>query len=437
MKLVVGVGEFPPAPAGASEDRLAGEIEALEQGQGPVDGSQVDARFAGGDPTGDLFHGQVSVTGRQHLPDMPPRRGQAVALAPQDVADVGFIGHAIQLRTICKYDSVPGSGHRRTMHAPDGFLSAGTALATGALSAGTVGVALRQSKARLRDKHIPLAGLAAAFVFAAQMINFPVVAGTTGHLVGGALAAIVLGPAVGAVVVTIVVIIQALAFADGGITALGYNILNMAIVPAFGGFAVFRLIRRLLPAGGGSVIAATGLAAGASVVMAAAAFSIEWLFGATAPIAFDTVFGAMVSVHVLIGVGEAVISAMVIAAVLKARPDLVYGARDLRASQLAETRPSPIRVFLIAGLLITLFVAAIASQFAADGPDGLESVARAVGIAQGERAWLEPLFADYATAGISNAGVSLAVAGSVGVVITILVTAGLLHGVRRRGGIEI
>ena len=124
------------------------------------------------------------------------------------------------------------------MHAPDGFLDTGTAVVTAVISFVIVGFALRQSRHQLADKTIPLAGVTAAFIFAAQMFNFPVAAGTTGHLLGGALAAILLGPSVGVVVVTIVVVVQAFVFADGGITALGYNVLNMALVPAYGGYAV-------------------------------------------------------------------------------------------------------------------------------------------------------------------------------------------------------
>ena len=188
------------------------------------------------------------------------------------------------------------------MHAPDGFLNAGTAVATGAISVGTVGVALRQVKETVRDKQVPLAGIAAAFIFAAQMFNFPVAAGTTGHLLGGALAAILLGPHMGALVVTIVVGVQALVFADGGLTALGYNVLNMAIVPAYGGYAMFRMFRRMVPKNGGGVVAATGLSALVSGGLSAMAFSIEWLVGATAPVSVAVVFTAMVGVHFLIGV---------------------------------------------------------------------------------------------------------------------------------------
>jgi cobalt/nickel transport system permease protein len=320
------------------------------------------------------------------------------------------------------------------VHAPDGFLNVATAVAAGAVSTGTLGVALRRIKATLKDKQVPLAGVAAAFVFAAQMVNFPVAAGTTGHLLGGALAAILLGPTVGAVVVGIVVVVQALAFADGGLTALGYNVLNMAIVTSFGGWALFLGFRKMMPRSATGVSAAAGLAAAGSVVLASMAFSIEWLFGATAPVPFDTVFGAMVGVHLLIGVGEGVITAMAVGAVLAARPDLVFGAGHLDADQLRDRRSVGTRTFLVGGLLIAVLFATVVSQFAADSPDGLERVAADTGIAESARD--NPLggslFADYATEGIGNEGLSLAVAGLSGIVLTVAVGAGVLSGVRRR-----
>ena len=320
------------------------------------------------------------------------------------------------------------------MHAPDGYLNAGTAVATGVISVGTIGAALRQAKHTLKDRQVPLAGIAAAFIFAAQMFNFPVAAGTTGHLLGGALAAILLGPSVGAIVVTIVVVVQALAFADGGLTAVGYNVLNMAIVPAFGGWAIFRLLRRFLPKSSTSVVAATGIAAGLSVVLSAMAFSIEWLFGATAPIPFDTVFGAMVGVHLVIGIGEGLLSGLAVGAVMASRPDLVYGAEDLDRAQLADRTPITTRTFVLAGLLTAMLFAVVVSQFAVDNPDGLERVAEDTGFSgQGtDHAFGDFIFADYATAGIGNETLSLVVAGVAGVLITLAVGYGVLHAVRER-----
>ncbi|MDX1657989.1 MAG: energy-coupling factor ABC transporter permease [Nitriliruptorales bacterium] len=320
------------------------------------------------------------------------------------------------------------------MHAPDGFLNAGTAVATGAISAGTVGVAMRQAREELADKQVPLAGVAAAFVFAAQMINFPVAAGTTGHLLGGALAAILLGPSVGALVVTVVVVVQALVFADGGLTALGYNVLNMAIVTSFGGYAVFRVLKRLLPTDSTGIASAAGIAAGASVVLSSMAFSLEWLFGATAPVAFDTVFGAMVGVHLLIGIGEGVVTALIVRAVLAARPDLVAGVWDVDRLQLQRDGQVGVRQLLLVTVVIAFALAAVGSQFAASDPDGLERVATDTGfaISAREHPLSSGLFADYATDGVANEDLSLAVAGAAGVAITLAVGAGVFAAARRR-----
>jgi cobalt/nickel transport system permease protein len=320
------------------------------------------------------------------------------------------------------------------MHAPDGFLNAGTALATGALSAGAVGYSMRQTRGQLEDRQIPLAGITAAFIFAAQMFNFPVAAGTTGHLLGGALAAILLGPSMGAVVVTVVVVVQALLFADGGLTALGYNVFNMAIVPAYGGYAIFRISRKIFPRSAAGVVGATGLAALGSVVLAAMAFSLQWLFGASAPVAFDTVFGSMVGVHTLIGVGEAVISALAVAAVLASRPDLVHGARDLTPDEVADRRPVSTRAFLVGGVVVAFLFAVVISQFAFDSPDGLERVATDQGFAASatDHALDSGIFAEYATAGVGNETVSLAVAGAAGTAISLLIGLGIFYAVRDR-----
>lgn len=319
------------------------------------------------------------------------------------------------------------------MHAPDGFLEPGVAIVTALISLVVVGLALRHASRELDDRQVPLAGIAAAFIFAAQMFNFPVASGTTGHLLGGALAAILLGPWIGTLVVTVVVVVQALLFADGGLTALGYNALNMAIVPAFGGWALYRLARRVLPANQGGVVGAAGHAAGLSVVLSAMAFSLQWLFGASAPIPFDTVFAAMVGVHVLIGVGEGILTALVLGAVLATRPDLVYGARDLTFEQLADRSRVSVRTFWIGGTAVAVFFAAVVSQFAFDRPDGLERVAEDKGFMESARdhAFANGVFADYATRGIGNETLSLAVAGLAGVVISLLVGYGLLAGSRQ------
>lgn len=322
------------------------------------------------------------------------------------------------------------------MHAPDGFLTAGTAITTGAVSAGGLGLALRRTRDQLADRTIPLAGLTAAFVFAGQMVNFPIGGGVSGHLIGGALAAVLLGPWLGALAVAVVVVVQALVFADGGLTALGYNLLNMAFVPAFAGWGVFRVVRRLVPPRAASVSIAAGVAGFVSVLASAMAFSLEWLFGASAPVPFDRVAGAMLGVHTLIGIGEAVITAFVVAAVMATRPDLVAGADGIDVAPRGPADRRRTRRFQWAAAGVTLLVAVGVSQLAVDDPDGLESVAAEQGFGEAgtEHALGSSLFADYATQGVANDRVSLAVAGLFGVVLTLAVGSGILLAVRRPGG---
>jgi cobalt/nickel transport system permease protein len=322
------------------------------------------------------------------------------------------------------------------MHAPDGFLTAPVAIATGLMSAGAIAASIRASRPELDDDRIPLAGVTAAFVFAAQMVNFPVAAGTTGHLLGGALAAVLLGPSLGLLVVSVVVIVQAVAFADGGLTALGYNVLNMAVVTTLGGWAAFRGARRLVPRTPAGVTLAAAFAAFASVLLSAMAFSIQWLFGASAAVPFDRVFAAMVGVHAVIGIGEALITAGVVASVLAIRPDLVRGAEGIdRAGARARL---PRARFVVAALVVSLVVAVGVAQFAVDAPDGLERVAQDLGFdeAEQEHAFGSSLFADYATVGVASERVSLAIAGTAGTLLTLAVGTGLLLLVRdrRRGG---
>jgi cobalt/nickel transport system permease protein len=226
------------------------------------------------------------------------------------------------------------------VHIPDGFMNAQTSLAAGAVAAGGVGVSLRRAAQTLQERQAPLAGLVAAYIFAVQMLNFPVAAGTSGHLLGGVLAAVLVGPWAACVCVAVVLSVQSL-FADGGLTALGLNITNMAIVGVFGGWAVFLLLRRVLPATKPSVVVSAGIAAGISVVLAASAFVLEYAIGGAGGAPVGTVLAAMVGVHTLIGIGEGIITALTVGVVLGVRPDLVYGAADLQAPLTLRSRPEP------------------------------------------------------------------------------------------------
>jgi len=224
------------------------------------------------------------------------------------------------------------------VHVPDGFLDAPTSVATGVVAAGAVGLALRKARTELDDRTAPMAGLVAAFIFAAQMINFPVGAGTSGHLLGGALAAVLVGPWTGVLCLSVVLLVQGLFMADGGITALGTNITLMGIVGVGTGWLVFAGLRAVLPKTLASVAPAAAVGALLSVPVAATVFTLLFAVGGQAPVETGTVFTAMVGWHTLIGVGEAVVTALVVGAVVAARPDLVYGARGLLAGRTLEIR---------------------------------------------------------------------------------------------------
>jgi len=215
------------------------------------------------------------------------------------------------------------------VHIPDGLIDASTSAGAGVVAAGGVGLSLWRAGKDTLEARAPMTGLVAAFVFSAQMLNVPVAGGTSGHLLGGLLAAVLVGPWLGALALTVVLVAQSLLFADGGVSALGLNIINMALVPAFAGYGLFWLSRRVLPASRAGVLSATALAAFASVVLASVAFTVEYGIGGNGAAPVGTVGGTMIGVHVLIGIGEAIITTLTVGAVLATRPDLVFGARDL------------------------------------------------------------------------------------------------------------
>jgi cobalt/nickel transport system permease protein len=219
------------------------------------------------------------------------------------------------------------------MHIPDGFIDGPTSLIAGFIAIGAVAWCLKKTSETLEDRDIPVVGLAAAFIFAAQMLNFPVAAGTSGHLLGGVLAAALVGPWAGALAVTVVLIVQALLFADGGLSALGLNVINMALAGSFLGYGVFLVLRKALGNRVWSVTTASGIAAFLVPIIASVFFTLEYAIGGNDAVSVRALAGAMIGVHALIGIGEGIITAMAISAVMAMRPDLVYGARgiDLRA----------------------------------------------------------------------------------------------------------
>ena len=228
------------------------------------------------------------------------------------------------------------------MHIPDGFIDAPTSVAFGVVAAAGVGYCLRRGSADLDERAAPLAGLTAAFVFAGQMLNFPVAAGTSGHLLGGALAAVLVGPWIGAVCVAVVLMLQALFFADGGLSALGLNVTNMGLIAGFGGYLLFRGLLKVLPKRASVVPVAAGIAAGLSVPLAALAFVGQFAVGGTVDdLSLGTVTGAMVGVHLLIGIGEGLITALTVGLVMSSRPDLVHGARGLLRAERERSLAAP------------------------------------------------------------------------------------------------
>jgi cobalt/nickel transport system permease protein len=204
------------------------------------------------------------------------------------------------------------------MHIPDGFLSTDVALATAVPAALAVGIGLRRASVDLDERRVPLLGVTAAFIFAAQMLNFPVAGGTSGHFLGAALAAILLGPWLACLTMAVVIGVQAFVFADGGITALGANVLNMGVIGALLVGGVMRLAHTAAPK---SLLPIAAAGAWLAVMVGATATSLELAISGTVPLA--TVLPAMLGTHALIGAGEAVITVTAVSAVLATRPDLL------------------------------------------------------------------------------------------------------------------
>jgi cobalt/nickel transport system permease protein len=230
------------------------------------------------------------------------------------------------------------------MHVPDGFLDATTSVATGVTSAAVVTVCLRRAREELDERTAPLAGLVAAYVFAVQMLNFPVGLGTSGHLMGGALAAVLVGPATAVTCLTVVLLVQSLLFADGGLTALGTNVLLIGVVTTVVGWLGTRAALRVLPRRPASVVPASLVGAAASVPVAAMVFVALYAAGGTASLPLPALVTSMLGWHVLIGVGEAVITALTVAAVVAVRPDLVYAVRDRRPALVLRTPDGEVTV---------------------------------------------------------------------------------------------
>ncbi len=295
------------------------------------------------------------------------------------------------------------------MHIPDGFLDAKTAVTTGVLSLTGLGAALRQASRHLQPRRIPLIGLTAAFVFVAQMINFPVAGGTSGHLLGASLAVVLVGPSAAVIVMTCVLVIQALIFADGGLLALGANVLNMAIIAPVTAYGVYRMIRRSATGLRIQLVAAS-VAAWCSTLIAAVVCAGELALSEIVP--WNLALPAMAGVHSLIGIGEGLITMLVLAAIGNARPELLRGSNGLH--------PKPeSKAVTVYGFVFVLALLVLVLPFASKLPDGLERVAAALGFeyrAAGQHALAAPLN-DYAFPGLASPALASITAGIVGAIL--------------------
>lgn len=289
------------------------------------------------------------------------------------------------------------------LHIPDGFLSFTVSILCWVISVLILSLAISRSNKSLGDKQVPLMGVMAAFIFAAQMINFPVAGGTSGHLLGGTLAAIALGPWAGMLVMTAVIAVQALLFQDGGLLVMGANILNMGLVTVAIGYGLYRAVsftrNRTL------TLAVAGIAAWLSVMAGALFTSLQlWLSGTSQ---LQIVIPAMLTVHALIGAGEALITVAALTFILQTRPDLL-GENSVAA------RGS--RGWVVAGVLVSLAVVLLSPLASAD-PDGLERVAGDLGFLDKGGSAPYQLIPDYTLPFLGQTQLSTIVAGMIGIAV--------------------
>ncbi len=303
------------------------------------------------------------------------------------------------------------------LHIPDGFLSVIIAVIFWVITAAAVGVAITKTNKTLGEKQVPLMGIMAAFIFAAQMLNFPVLGGTSGHFLGGALAAIVLGPWAGILVMTAVIALQGLLFQDGGLLAMGANIFNMGLLTAMIGYGLYRSV---LNQNKTVRLAVAGVAAWLSTVASALTASLQlWLSGATQ---LQIVVPAMLGVHVLIGLGEAVVTVTALAFILQTRPDLLD-------SQAVADKGG--RGWVVVGGIVALATVLLSPLASAD-PDGLERVATDMGFLRLSQSAPYKLMPDYTIPFLGQTALSTVVAGAVGALVVLGLMIVLGNALRRK-----
>ena len=300
------------------------------------------------------------------------------------------------------------------MHIPDGFLDAKTTIATAVFSVTGLGTALRHAKQHLQSREIPLVGLTAAFIFVAQMLNFPIAGGTSGHLIGATLAMVLLGPNAAIIVMSSVIIIQAVIFADGGLLALGANIFNMAIIAPVSSYVIYKTLRRFLRDTRGQLISAS-VASWGAVVIASIFCAGELTWSGTA--AWNIVLPAMAGIHAVIGVVEGLITMLVLSAIAKTRPELLTD--DSIQINRKENKPA-----IIYGGVILIGLLLLVAPFASQLPDGLDWVAQSLGFETKKidnMGFSTPL-KDYRFFGIESPALSTIAAGIAGACIVFTIS---------------
>jgi len=289
------------------------------------------------------------------------------------------------------------------LHIPDGFLTPLIAGIGWVLAILVIVAAVRQTNRQLGERQVPMMGILAAFVFAAQAINFPVAAGTSGHLVGAALAAIVMGPWAATLIMTAVVAVQGLLFQDGGLLVMGWNIMNMGVIAAFTGYFTYSLVRRLAGTARVATLAAAFAAGWISVMLAAVATALELAASGTSPLVLAAT--AMAGVHAFIGIGEGLITAAAIGLLLAIRPDVIKGGEAAPGQRSAS--------LILAGLGLALLVAVL-SPLASPSPDGLEFVAEQQGFLGQALDSPYRLLPDYTVPFVSNPALATILAVAIG-----------------------
>lgn len=331
------------------------------------------------------------------------------------------------------------------MHISNGIINGPVSLFYGAIAMGLLALCLFRARQDLSDRLAPMAGLVAAFIFAAQMINFPVLPGVSGHLLGGALAATLVGPWVGALCVSVVLLVQSLIFADGGVSALGLNISNMALLGTAVGYLVVAALMKLLPRTAFGVGAAVFCGSVISVVLASQGFVLQYFLGGDVDliVGYGQISATMAGVHSLIGIGEGTIAAITVTAVARVRPDLVYALHGKRLATEPTTSRS-LRPIIAVGALITLVIAGGVSYFASSAPDGLDATAlkgctldadgnitggSCVAQRAADHELLSGPLADYGVKGLER---STGLAGIIGVAITFAIGLAIFWTIRNR-----